>query len=347
MIVKNEQEVLARCLSSVCPYVDELIVCDTGSTDKTKEIALFYGAKLFDFAWIDDFAAARNFSFSQATKDYILWLDADDVLPDGKKLISLKKRLTKGNYDVVRCPYDLGENRALTFYRERILKKSANFKWRGCVHECIAPRGRVLDDRSLRVLHLGSSKQKKDRNLRVYEGYLAHGNILSPRDIFYYAREQYYNALYDGAIETLQPLYTARGAWYVNLIEGCKIEALCYLALGKTDEAIAALFKSFSFGEPRAAILCELGGIFRKQHRYREAIYWLNSALFCKNHVKEGDFYSPLDRTLRPYLELTCAYYDLGEYDNAVRFHCLAEKRHPDHPSVTQNRAFFISKGLI
>lgn len=71
MIVRNEEQTLGRCLSTVHDLVDEIVVVDTGSTDRTKEIARSLGARLFDFLWIDDFAAARNFAFSQASKDYI------------------------------------------------------------------------------------------------------------------------------------------------------------------------------------------------------------------------------------------------------------------------------------
>lgn len=78
MIVKNEEDVIGRCLASVKDVVDEINIVDTGSTDRTKQIVQQFNARLFDFEWIHHFAAARNFSFQQATKDYILWLDADD-----------------------------------------------------------------------------------------------------------------------------------------------------------------------------------------------------------------------------------------------------------------------------
>ena len=70
MIVKNESKVLRRCLDSVAHLMDEIIIVDTGSTDNTKKIALEYTDKVYDFEWINDFSAARNFAFSKATKDY-------------------------------------------------------------------------------------------------------------------------------------------------------------------------------------------------------------------------------------------------------------------------------------
>ena len=80
MIVKNEEDVLERCLESAAGLADEIIIVDTGSTDRTKEIAAHFTPRIIDFLWRDDFAAARNESFAHASMDYCLWLDADDVL---------------------------------------------------------------------------------------------------------------------------------------------------------------------------------------------------------------------------------------------------------------------------
>ncbi|PET44572.1 glycosyltransferase family 2 protein, partial [Bacillus cereus] len=80
MIVKNEEHTLARCLDSIANIPDEIIIIDTGSTDNTKKIAATYTKHIFDFQWCNDFSQARNYSFQQATQEYILWLDADDIL---------------------------------------------------------------------------------------------------------------------------------------------------------------------------------------------------------------------------------------------------------------------------
>ena len=82
IIAKNESEVIGRCLSCVMNFADEIIVVDTGSSDNTKYIASTYTDKVYDFPWDDDFSAARNFSFSKATMDYIMWIDCDDVIDD-------------------------------------------------------------------------------------------------------------------------------------------------------------------------------------------------------------------------------------------------------------------------
>jgi len=82
MIVKNEKSHLARCLRSAKPVVDEIIVADTGSSDETKDIALVFGAQVYDFPWVDDFSEARNYSLSKASGNWILVLDADETISE-------------------------------------------------------------------------------------------------------------------------------------------------------------------------------------------------------------------------------------------------------------------------
>ncbi len=94
MIVKNEEKCLPRCLESLKPVVDEMIVVDTGSTDSTIEIAELFGARTFDFKWNDDFSAARNYSLEQASGDWILVMDADEVISP-KDHTNILKLLTR------------------------------------------------------------------------------------------------------------------------------------------------------------------------------------------------------------------------------------------------------------
>ncbi|MGO9921070.1 MAG: glycosyltransferase [Isosphaeraceae bacterium] len=95
MIVRDEQENLPHCLGSVAGLFDEIVVVDTGSKDRTREIAREFGARVFDFVWVDDFAAARNSALARATGDYAFWLDADDVIdpPQRAKLEAILEGL--------------------------------------------------------------------------------------------------------------------------------------------------------------------------------------------------------------------------------------------------------------
>jgi len=95
MIVKNEEEYLQECLASVEDVVDEIILVDTGSTDRTVEIAGQFDAEVHHIPWNDDFAAARNESIKHASGDWILQLDADERLdPESKKELRLSRPFT-------------------------------------------------------------------------------------------------------------------------------------------------------------------------------------------------------------------------------------------------------------
>ena len=135
MIVKNEEEVLDNCLSSISDVVDEIIIVDTGSTDSTKSICKKFTDKIFDFKWCDDFSKARNFAFSKASCEYIMWLDADDIVPS-KTINKLLKLKSDFDADTYMLRYDMGfvnNKPTFSFYRERILKncnlaKQRNYK---------------------------------------------------------------------------------------------------------------------------------------------------------------------------------------------------------------------------
>lgn len=133
MIVKNEEAKLNQCLSSARDIADEIVVVDTGSGDGTKGIAARYTDKIYDFEWIDDFSAARNYAFSKATMEYILWLDADDLLlpEDRERLLKLKRELSP-EVDAVMMKYNTGfdekGNVVFSYFRERLSKRSRNFQ---------------------------------------------------------------------------------------------------------------------------------------------------------------------------------------------------------------------------
>lgn len=350
MIVKDEEEVLARCLESVKDCVDEIVIADTGSTDRTKQIARGYTERVFDFPWVDDFAAARNFALAQTHGDYWLWLDADDVVSseNAEKITALKPLLETQSPDMVMCPYVVafGEDGAplTAFYRERIMKRNSNFCWAGRVHECIAPRGNVVTSDAC-VFHLSNKKPRGARNLHIYQKWAAQEE-LNARDLFYYGRELYYNRLYCEAEAILNKMLRGDG-WYVNKIEACKILAFCYAECGKSERAKRALLQSFVYGQPRAGVCCELANLFRDEANLQEAAFWYEVARVCKDHSPEGDFESPECRTYVPLLELTRCYYALGETEKAVLCHKEAERLFPNRSAVRYNRDFFEQAGLL
>lgn len=194
MIVKNEEERLARCLSGVQGAVDEIIIVDTGSTDGTKRVAGQFTSRVYDYAWDDDFSAARNASLDRATKPFILWLDADDVVErsEKEKLMALKNRLT-ADVDAVMTPYHTGIGQdgrpTLIYERERIVRRDAGFVFSGVVHEAMRVSGNVLHEDIVIRHERGDKPPQGRRNLDIYEKWMARGRRMTARDSYYYARE--------------------------------------------------------------------------------------------------------------------------------------------------------------
>ena len=195
MIVRDEEHNLPVCLESVRGLFDEIVVVDTGSTDRTKEIAAGFGARVVDFAWIDDFAAARNVALDHATGDYVFWLDADDVIdpPERKKLETLIQHLSPDGKDayVVRCVCDTSDGGQLVVDQTRLFPRREGIRWERRIHEVInAALGRSgipTHWTDIVVRHSGYAdpvihEQKRQRNLVLLQRELAE----RPNDPFVY-----------------------------------------------------------------------------------------------------------------------------------------------------------------
>lgn len=347
MIVKNEEDVLGRCLESAAGLVDEIIIVDTGSADSTREIAARFTEKIFDYPWRDDFAAARNESFSHASMDYCLWLDADDVLleEDRAAFLALKETLDPG-VCVVMAPYHTGfdESGRVTFscFRERLIKNRAGMRWEGAVHEAVAPAGRILYA-DFAVTHRKTRPSDPDRNLRIYQAQLAAGKELDPRQQFYYGRELYYHRRYEEALAVFERFLAEGRGWVENSIDACCHCACCREALNQPGEALAALFRTFAYDRPRAEACCEIGRWFFRRERYGQAAYWYALALTCPRDDRRGGFVSPDCYGYLPCIQLCVCYSRLGDRKRAEEFNELAAACRPDSPAVLRNREWFRS----
>src|SRR5690554_2750789 len=259
MIVKNEEDTLARCLSSVHDIVDEIIIVDTGSTDKTKDIDRKFTSKIYDFQWIDDFSAARKYSFSKATKNYILWHDADDViLPnDRKKLIKLKETLDSSIVTVMmkyNYAFDEYGNVTLCFYRERLVKRSHNPVWHDPIHEFIGIQGKTINE-DICITHK-RIHDASDRNLLIFEKMIEQGRTMSARNYFYYAKELYYHERFEEAIEYFNKFLDSGEGWAEDNINACYHLSICYENINHRPNMLKSLLRSFEYDLPRAEICC-------------------------------------------------------------------------------------------
>ena len=182
MIVKDEERFLDDCLESVLGVVDEIVVVDTGSTDKTVEIAASHGARVVDFPWTEHFAEARNQAIDAAEGDFMLALDADEHL-DPAKAHHIREAVDQGEFDVAYLQFANADERGPTGRRwiaPRLYRLTPGLRYIGRVHEQVAqplPQVRSLTLEAL-VLHYGYGQDvflergKTERNTRLLEAAL-------------------------------------------------------------------------------------------------------------------------------------------------------------------------------
>jgi tetratricopeptide (TPR) repeat protein len=190
MIVKDEEAMLGRCLEAVRGGVDEIVVVDTGSSDATVQIAESFGARVLHHAWDGDFSAARNASFEAATGDWVMYLDADEVLvaEDVERLRALTGRTWREGFYLVETNHtgDLEDGTAITHDALRVFRNRPEYRFEGRIHEQIAHRLPTyllerLERTTVRVEHYGylgavrGAKDKLNRNLELLERQLAEG----------------------------------------------------------------------------------------------------------------------------------------------------------------------------
>lgn len=342
MIVRNEENNIARCLDSVKGIPDEIVIIDTGSTDRTKEIVWQYTEYIDDFTWIDDFAAARNFAFSHATMDYILWLDADDVLADtdSQKLLELKKNLDP-LIDAVNMPYLLAFDEfgtvTYSFRRNRLVKRSKNFRWIGAVHEFLEAYGQILKS-DICVRHMGTS-EVTDRNLGIFEKLQAKGVPFSPRDLYYYGNELFEHQLYNRAIEFYQKFLNTGQGWVEDKLSACARLTDCFQQLGDKAKELQYCFKSFEYTNPRAEFCCRLGFYFLHAEQYEQGVFWYSLA----TKLEKPDSWGPMLEacwTWLPHLQLCVCYDRLGKHELAYKHNEIARTFRPEDPQIIHNKNY-------
>lgn len=348
MIVKNEEENLERCLSSVFEIFDEIIIVDTGSTDNTKAIAKKFTNKVYDFIWVDDFSLARNFGIKKATCDYFMWLDADDIITKDnlEKLKKLKSEIIDEDVFMLKYAINFDENNNPTFeyYRERICKNNGNFLFHDFVHEAITPSGKVkyLD---IVVEHRKTKENKKGRNLILYEKN-KNKTTFSARQQFYYSRELYYNNKIKKAITNFKKFLKMDNAFLENKIEAHLNLSNCYIVLKDYKKAKQTLFDSFMLDTPRSEILCNLAYIYNIEQDYIKAIYYFNLATKNAPNLKSGAFIQKECYNYIPFIEMCVCYFNLKEYEKAYFYNELALKNKPNDKNCLNNK-ILLSKYLI
>ena len=285
MIVKNEEAVLTRCLDSIADLMDEIIIVDTGSTDRTKELAAKYTNKIYDFKWTSDFSAARNFSFSKATMEYIYTADADEILDDvnRERFLRLKSALLP-ELEIVQMKYvtetefDTVLN-AQKEYRPKLFKRLRTFTWVDPIHETVRLNP-VIFDSDIEILHRPQSLHSK-RDFSIFIKAFEHDGQFSPKIRTMYAKELLKTGDKKDFMDA-KPIF--RMILENELSDDARKEASCVLArvyrLEDNKDEFFKLTMKDMLTTPCAEICYELGTYFAAQRDYEEAVLWYYNAAY-------------------------------------------------------------------
>lgn len=285
MIVKNEEKVLARCLDSIADLMDEIIIVDTGSTDKTKEIAARYTDKIYDFTWIDDFSAARNFAFSKATKDYIYSADADEVLDaqNHQRFVDLKQVLLP-EIELVQMKYGNQLSHGTTYnfdeeYRPKLFKRLREWTWIEPVHEQMR-LDPVVYDSDIVITHKPHDNHAK-RDFSVFQKHIKKGMHLSAHLHHMYAMELYIAGDAQDLAEA-EEFFAASAVDASRSIDEVK-EAACVVCrsarLRGDSHTLLKMSLKDLLTEGSSEMCYELGEYFYEKKDYEEAAMWYYNAM--------------------------------------------------------------------
>ena len=284
MIVKNEENVLARCLDSLVDAMDEIIIVDTGSTDATKEIAAKYTSKVYDFSWTGSFADARNFASSKATKEYIYTADADEYLDEDnrQKLLQLKSILLP-EVEMVQMLYcTKGENNTVynfeKEYRPKLYRRLRKFVWIDPIHETLRTDPIVYDSQ-IEIQHLPESNHAS-RDLQAMNAVGKKEERLSAKLHHMYAMELYISGSDSDFVEAV-PVFEKTLNEDGRSMDEVK-EAMCVLARAYRIQGNIPKFFGFALKdaatEACAEMCCELGKYYEAQGDIEEAVLWYQNA---------------------------------------------------------------------
>ena len=294
VIVKNEERNLPSWFASVEKIAHEIIVVDTGSTDKTVEIALNAGAKVFHFSWVDDFAAAKNFAIEQATGDWILFPDADEYFPEEdcpKVAACIKKyHANKNIIGFISRWINVDENCGGIVRnvgrQARVFRNHPQLRYTGAIHEMLrytAPGGELLQVENFRIIHTGYSegiiREKLERDLNLLLSQREKRGP-EPQDAFYLADCCYGLGDYEGTAKYAKEAVDSgmRMAGRDNRPFGLLLQSLA--ALGRELTEIGEVREKACIKFPYVGDFSVLAGIAAFDRRaYSQAEVWFRDGI--------------------------------------------------------------------
>lgn len=340
MIVKDEEAVLERCLKKAVRFADEVIVVDTGSSDRTSGIALKYTERVYDYAWNDDFAAARNYSYQFATCDYIMWLDADDDIEyeDIERIIELKRNMPRDT-DVVFFTYcgDPDDNNIFfdgCLIRDRLVRRGLEPRWKFPVHEAIPVDeawSRLLRP-DIRIFHRKAKTNPHRRNINILEKELRDTEELSRFQLAYYVRELTCEEEYAKAADAFAKLWDTGSKEETGYALYYYIRSM--LCLGRKEELRIRLESYIGLYSENEAAFCTLGDIYRDRKEYDRSVEMFVRASQMKLDLTDYMMHFPAYIDFLPHIGCCKTYIEMNMFDKAEQEIAKAERIHPDNRTL-------------
>jgi tetratricopeptide (TPR) repeat protein len=337
----DEARKLNNCLTSVGSFVDEVCVTITGKNKKVEEVCKRHNVKVSHFEWVDDFAAARNYNFSQCTWDWILWLDADDIVAGGEVLRENVEIAESVAVNGLQMFYEYGHDDNGTVidghWKTQLVKNDGSTHWVGAIHEDLIQKrmchwAQIGRDKARRV-HTVTKKENNEhfeRNLRILEKERER-NPEEPRTYIYLGRTYLGLNRFEDALKALSYFITTSG-WDEERYEAKCLMGECYEKLGLRKEAYQAYGDALLEDErcPKAYVL--KARLYFGEEKYKEALTLLHIARTLPD-PKPGIMHLPtlLGRDLYMMASVCCL--NLGKNHDAHEYAKLAEKedKHNKH----------------
>lgn len=324
MIVKNEEVNLPLCLAHLKDIATEIIVVDTGSSDRTIEVAESLGAKVYNFEWTDNFSDARNYSFSKASCDYIYAADADETI-DEENLFRLKTLLedmseTDLDIDIVQMYYcnQLENNTVYNYDKElrpKLFRRVRSFIWQDPIHETVKLEPTVVNS-DIEIMH-HPAPDHGVRDLSAFRRAVNSGLYLSKRLHNLYARELF-------MVGTEEDFHLAKNFFIESSLDVNRSldevkEACCVLAhIAVSDHDLDLLLKyalKDAISESSSELCYELGRFYQEKQDYDEAIVWYYNAAYEANCILDARRGGDL-----PLRAISECYHALGDEENAADY---------------------------
>lgn len=334
VICKNEEKHIERFLRSFLPVVDHVYLTDTGSTDKTVEIAQkIAGDKITvkHFKWIQDFSAARNFCAEGVKEDYILWADLDDELSDAAAFMAWRQNLM-GSADMWLATYNYALNQegkpVISFARERVYKNEPRFAWKYFLHEGVncAQSFNAQFASTWAINHLRTPEdleKDKGRNLQVFEHHLAESSEIDARMQYYYGKELFEAGKQD---EALKSLLKANSNPALEIHDRTlAIQYACFILLNKKEyiQCINLAMSGLLIAPQRAEFFVCIGDCYLQMGQMREAHPWFEAAKKCVASPDKGFtgfiYQNKEAYGVYPMNQIARIYAHLGEFDLAIK----------------------------